>query len=317
MNGTLDRLADTDLQTAHAVLKAKGRTFYWASHGLKALHAQRATRLYAFCRLVDDLADTAISPEAAKAELAGISEAIACRITDDARVRDMLKLMQDCEIDPAIVQELLAGVMSDLDEVRIADVDALLHYCYQVAGTVGLMMCKVLDVRDAASGVHAVDLGVAMQLTNICRDVAEDARAGRRYLPASAIGDLPPGALVCPDAELRPRLRQCVADLLDLADAYYQNGENGLPYLPFTARCGILVAARLYRAIGTGLRRRNYDYWSDRVFVRTRRKCVLTASALFTQLGRPGFWVVPRQAHQMPSPTSARMTRISGVDRAN
>lgn len=80
MNGTLDRLADTDLQTAHAVLKAKGRTFYWASHGLKALHAQRATRLYAFCRLVDDLADTSISPEAAKAELAGISEAIACRV---------------------------------------------------------------------------------------------------------------------------------------------------------------------------------------------------------------------------------------------
>ena len=317
MNETTHRLDETDLRTANAVLKAKGRTFYWASHGLNAVHAQRATRLYGFCRLVDDLADTAISPGAAKAELAGISEAISCRVSGDARVRDMLKLMQDCKIDPAIVQELIAGVMSDLDEVRIADVDALLQYCYRVAGTVGLMMCQVLDVRHAASASHAVDLGVAMQLTNICRDVAEDASAGRRYLPASAIGDLQPGVLVCPEAELRPRLRQCVAELLDLADGYYQNGENGLPYLPFTARCGILIAARLYRAIGAGLKQRDYDYWSDRVFVRTRHKCVLTASALITQLGRPGFWFVPRQAHKMPSPVTAGMTRISGVDRAN
>lgn len=317
MNGTTHRTADTDLWTANAVLKAKGRTFYWASHGLNAVHAQRATRLYAFCRLVDDLADTATSPEAARAELVGISNAISRRVSDNARVRDMLKLMQDCEIDPAIVQELLAGVTSDLDEVRIADVDALLHYCYQVAGTVGLMMCQVLDVRDSASASHAVDLGVAMQLTNICRDVAEDASAGRRYLPASIIGNLPPEALAFPKAELRPCLRQCVAELLDLADGYYQNGENGLPYLPFTARCGILVAARLYRAIGTGLRQRDYDYWSDRVFVRTSRKCVLTASALITQLGRPGFWFVPRQTHQMPSPALAGMARISGVDRAN
>ena len=93
---------------------------------------------------------------------------------------------------------------------------------------------------------HTVDLGIAMQLTNICRDIAADAALNRRYLPAGLVGDLAPGALIHPTELLRGTVRQCVATLLDCADTYYQSGELGLSYLPARARSSILVAARMY-----------------------------------------------------------------------
>ena len=156
--------------------------------------------------------------------------------------------MRECGIEPEIARELIAGMASDAETVRVADEAELLRYCYRAAGTVGLMMCRVLDAREPAAAAHAVDLGIAMQLTNLCRDVADDARMGRRYLPASLVGDLPPGDLIEPSPALRPKVRAAVARLLALAELYYASGEAGLPFLPVRARAGILVAGRVYRA---------------------------------------------------------------------
>ncbi len=283
---------------AEATLARQGRSFYWARRLLGATHADRATRLYAFCRRLDDLVDEATSPEEARLALAAADRAIADGRTDDPVLQDGLALMRECGIEPGIVRELIAGMASDAETVRMADEAELLRYCYRAAGTVGLMMCRVLDAPEPAAAAHAVDLGIAMQLTNLCRDVSADARMGRRYLPASLVGDIAPTELIEPSPALQPALRAAVARLLALAETYYASGEAGLPFLPVRARAGILVAGRVYRAIGHRLAAAEHAYWEGRAFVLDWRKATITLSALTTQPLRGAFWSRP-QAHSV------------------
>lgn len=276
--------------SADTVLASKGRSFYLARHFLGAAHAAKATRLYRLCRYIDDLADEASSIEAGKVALTAVAASFVEQKTSHPVVQDGLDLLQECSVDADILMDLIAGVRSDLEPVRIPDLDALLRYCYQVAGTVGLMMCKVLDTDSRLAFKHAVDLGMAMQITNICRDVVDDAGADRRYLPASMVGDVSPLALLSPSPELRAKVQLCVKDLLELAQHYYRSGELGLSYLPIRARCSILVASRVYGAIGTQLKERNFDCWSGRAVVSAKRKAWITSQALLGIAVSPSFW---------------------------
>ena len=230
--------------------------------------------------------------------LAAADRAIADGRSEDPVLQDGLALMRECGIESGIVRELIAGMASDAETVRMADEAELLRYCYRAAGTVGLMMCRVLDAPEPAAAAHAVDLGIAMQLTNLCRDVSADARMGRRYLPASLVGDVAPTELIDPSLALQPALRAAVARLLALAETYYASGEAGLPFLPVRARAGILVAGRVYRAIGHRLAAAEYAYWEGRAFVPDWRKATITLSALTTQPLRGAFWSRP-QAHSV------------------
>jgi phytoene synthase len=288
--------ADLAFQKAEAALTQKGRTFHWARRLMGALHASRATRLYSFCRLIDDLADDATTPESGKSALLLAAEDVARGASLHPVIQDGINLMRECGIERAVVLELISGVASDLTLVQMVDEDALLRYCYQVAGTVGLMMCKVLDTKNHAALPHAVDLGIAMQLTNICRDVAVDASVGRRYLPASLVGPLEPKLLVYPALSLQPGVRKCIETLLDIADQYYRSGELGLSYLPVGARSGILTAARVYRAIGSRLRQQDSTYWLGRIVVPPGTKMRVTAQALVAVPFKPSFWT-PSQRH--------------------
>jgi phytoene synthase len=243
------------------------------------------------------LVDEAASPEEARVALAAADRAIADGRSDDPVLCDGLALMRECGIEPGIVRELIAGMASDAEVVRVADEAELLRYCYRAAGTVGLMMCRVLDAPEPAAAAHAVDLGIAMQLTNLCRDVAADARMGRRYLPASLVGDVAPDALIEPSPALQPALRVAVARLLALAEVYYASGEAGLPFLPVRARAGILVAGRVYRAIGHRLAAAEHAYWQGRAFVPDWRKATITLTALTTQPLRGAFWSRPTSHH--------------------
>ena len=267
---------------ADTMLSSKGRSFHWARRLLSPVHADRATRLYGFCRRVDDLADEAQSSELARYSLLDIEHAVRSGISNDPLVADTIMLLQECAIDPAIPVALIRGVMSDLEDVQIATVADLLRYCYSVAGTVGLMMSAALDVSDPRGLHHAIDLGIAMQLTNLCRDVQQDALSGRRYLPASLLGAIEPSRLIRPSSEDRPIVSETMETLLDLADTYYRSGEAGLPFLPANARSAILVAVRIYQAIGQRLRARSFDYWTVRAVVPTGRKAMITAGALLT-----------------------------------
>ena len=265
---------------ADDLLAQHGRSFHWARQLLSAPHAERATRLYGFCRRIDDMADESPSPAAAHAALATVRHALQTGQSDDRALRDMLRLMRGCGIDAAIPLELLQGVESDLGEVRMADMADLLLYCYRVAGTVGVMMTAALDVTAPEALPHAAHLGIAMQLTNICRDVREDALRGRRYLPATLVGALEPAALVAPTGAVRATAASAVTTLLKLADVYYASGEHGLHHLPASARAGILVAARLYREIGVVLGQREGDFWSSRAMVGAAGKTIVTLRAL-------------------------------------
>jgi phytoene synthase len=295
MNGSRGSSPDiaASIASAESVLAAKGRSFYWARNFLGRVHAERATRLYRLCRYIDDLADEAHSTSLAKQALTDTAVSVRNGSSDDPIIQDGLALMHECEIDAVVLLDLIAGVQSDLELVRMSDLDSLLCYCYQVAGTVGLMMCKVLDTDARAAFPHAVDLGIAMQLTNICRDIAADAAVNRRYLPASLVGDLSPELLLCPSGELSPKLKASVSSLLDCAEKYYQSGELGLSYLPVRARGGILVAGRVYREIGEQLRARGHDYWSERVVVSPWRKAAVTSRALIAPVCSRFFWSHP------------------------
>jgi len=270
----------TPYAAANELLAQRGRTFHWARRLLSAAHAERATRLYGFCRRIDDLADESPSPMFAHAALGTVRQALQSGQSDDPDLRDMLQLMRSCQIDPLIPLELVQGVESDLGAVLVADVAELLHYCYRVAGTVGLMMTAALDVGEPEALPRAIDLGIAMQLTNICRDVQADALLGRRYLPVSLVGELEPAALVAPVGAARSAAVRAVLSLLDLADRHYASAKQGLRYLPSGARNGILVAARAYRQIGQVLRRRDGDCWSSRACVGATAKAAITLSAL-------------------------------------
>ena len=265
---------------ARAVLRRHGRTFFFASHLLGRRHAERAATLYAFCRHVDNLADEASDPKAARIALSGVADALRAGRAEDVWTCAMLSLQAGTGMAVAPALDLITGVASDLDEVRIADEAELVRYAYRVAGTVGLMMCAVLDVHDPRAHPFAVDLGIAMQLTNIARDVGEDARMGRRYLPASWIGDVPATAIVAPDAALQRDLCDATRRLLALAERYYASGEAGLAFLPARARIAILAAARMYRAIGTRIAANDYRSWDQRAVVGSTAKAGHAAASV-------------------------------------
>jgi len=195
-------------------------------------------------------------------------------------ISDAIRLFHESHIDINIPISLIQGVMSDLSLVRMKDEAALMIYCYQVAGTVGLMMSKVLDIKDQRAYAHAIDLGMAMQITNICRDVAEDAQMNRIYLPATLIGDIAPSALIQPDAPTQDKIRAALIKLLTTANYYYQSGYDGLCFLPIRARLGIAIASGLYRQIGTNLASRHYACWSFRSVVSKKLKLLLSLKIL-------------------------------------
>jgi len=267
--------------SAGAVLKQHGKSFQFAGNFLTRTAHLRCARLYRFCRYLDDISDESADAVWAARQLKQIEADLQQRDPRDPVVADFLSLAHECEfeVDPAI--ELVRGVHGDLAGVDFRDEAELKRYAYRVAGTVGLMMCGVLGVKDPAALPHAIDLGMAMQLTNIARDVSKDAQAGRRYLPKELF-DLAPttNALAVGDPALRRDIRRAVQWLLTEADRYYRSGVAGLTYLPPRARLGILVAARVYQAIGREIERRNFAVWAGRTIVSPSKKVVIAARAL-------------------------------------
>ena len=287
-----------NLSCPHAILARHGKSFAWAARLMPARYARRAAQLYAVCRAVDDLVDSPLnsrcSEEAAEVvpertrraeRLERLRDDLFSARPYDALAKEFRTLSEETGLDLTAAAVLIDGVRSDIGRVRIADEAALLRYAYRVAGTVGVMMCDVLDVKHTRARPHAIDLGMAMQLTNIARDVSEDAGLDRRYLPASWI-DVEPRRLLASDAEVRVAASKAVLRLLDLADRFYISGFAGLSYLPLQVRPAIAAAGGLYRGIGTELRRRDGAFWAGRVTLSPARKAFLTGQAM-TLLSSP------------------------------
>ena len=276
MNGAGDLGAA--LPDAWPVLKRHGKTFAWAAHLMPRRDADRLAQLYAICRRLDDLADLDGSADA-RGRLQELRLAPWRPTSADPMARELARMVADVGLKQAPMQQLLDGLISDFDHRVIADEPSLIRYAYLVAGTVGLMVCDVLDVEAPTARKAAVSLGIAMQLTNIARDVQEDAVAGRKYVP-STWWDAAPEDIVNPSPDVQRTGAIAVLRLLDLADGYYDRASCGFAFLPLSSRIGLAVAARVYRGIGAELRRRGGAFHQGRVYVPHWRKAVLTVAAI-------------------------------------
>jgi phytoene synthase len=163
--------------------------------------------------------------------------------------------------------ELIEGMAMDVRGTRYGTLKELIFYCYRVAGTVGLMMSHVMGLRDETALKHAADLGIAMQLTNIARDITEDAAMGRIYLPLSWLQE---AGIRCEEIaapEHREKLAMLTQRLLREADRYYRSGDLGLWYLSFRSACAVAAGRHVYSEIGSSLLRKGARAWDERTYV--------------------------------------------------
>ncbi|MDC0603094.1 phytoene/squalene synthase family protein [Aliiglaciecola sp.] len=267
-------------ENATQVLKKHGRSFYFARLFLAADTGDAAARLYRFCRLIDDIADESPDKSQARIELERIQHSIEEDTSDNPVISDFLSLCHEYSIDRQHGNTLIMGVKQDLNPVSLGSYSELINYAFKVAGVVGLMMAPVLG-SSRAGYPFAIDLGIAMQFTNIARDILEDAKMQRRYLPADWVGDLSPDELQSPTAIQYQKTNDAVRQLLDLAETYYNSGISGLYYVNPKDKRAITIAAYIYREIGRELLKRDCDYRKGRVVIGTVRKCVLAATALW------------------------------------
>jgi phytoene synthase len=206
------------------------KSFNWAGFFLPKKTYQKCSLLYDFCRTVDDIADNGDVLGIKKKKLSVFKNDFINKNFNNLIIKNMWDLMNDHEISIKIVEDLFTGVESDLNEkVLFNSKKDLLIYSYRVAGTVGLMMAKILNVKDKDSMKAAIDLGVAMQLTNIARDVVEDSKNNRFYIQHDF---------------------QVISNTLTLADLFYKSCFTSIKKIPFNFRFAILVARRVYKKIG-------------------------------------------------------------------
>lgn len=206
--------------------------------------------LYCFCRRLDDAVDEAPGKDEARAALSQWRDELEGRRPARPLIAAFVAGAARSGLPLESAQHLLDGMAADLGEVRMADDAALVRYAYQVSSSVGLMLAPLLQVRGDEALRRVVDLGVGLQLSNVLLGVAEDARRGRVYLPATRLRDLglsSDDVLRAPDD---PRLRPVLRGLADLADCYYRSAELGAATIPLRYRHGVMLLGRAYGALG-------------------------------------------------------------------
>ena len=253
------------------------KSFNWAGFFLPKNVYNDCSKLYAFCRVLDDLVDEKIKLELRierfneiksifnkSYELGNNNRKVIDKNEHEIIVNNMIVLAENNNIKRIILDDLIKGVSSDLKKkVHLRSVKDLLVYSYRVAGSVGLMMAKILNVNDTRSLKGAIDLGIAMQLTNIARDVTEDQKMNRQYIK--------------PDFEN-------IEATLKLADLFYESSFTSINKIPFKYRFAIIVARRVYRQIGRKImQKKNMESYekSGKIYVNNFGKIYQTILSLF------------------------------------
>lgn len=285
--------------TPEATLAKGSRSFSLAAQFLPASTRSDAAVVYSMCRLIDDEADATSDLEHARRCLHSLAQEINGQAQPRPLVADFLRVIDRRRIDRRHALELIEGALSDLGTVRVNDEGELLRYAYRVAGTVGLMMSGVIGADHPQAPPFAIDLGIAMQLTNIARDVKEDTALGRVYLPRTWLEELGHSAEALLAAQIpADRLTVVVRRLLSLAEVYYRSADQGLRYIPLRTRVAILVASRVYRGIGRLLLQRGANPMLGRTVVPPLWRLCTAGLALF-ELIRPSILgLTPGSAHR-------------------
>ena len=273
------------------LLARHGKSFHWARYFLGKEVAERATHLYAFCRYLDDIADDTKYNN--QDELLDIKNRLspASKLDDqDPRIISFKRLHKMVNFNLSAANDLIDGLISDQQDVCISTEEILTQYSYQVAGTVGLMMAAILDAQSKRAFPFAIDLGIAMQLTNIARDVLEDAENHRRYIPGVFCNDMPPKRILTGafdnDVLSREIIKNSINKILDMAEKYYESGLLGLSYLPVRNHLAIGIAAIVYRQIGRKLLKLGTQWWTGRHVVGMFEKIIYSFLVIPTLLKR-------------------------------
>lgn len=267
-------IAPDDLAHCRAAIKTGSRSFYAASHLLPARVRDPALALYAFCRLADDAVDLTYEKAAAVLSLRDRLDLVYAGTPRNAPAdRAFTAMVEDHDMPRALPDALLEGLAWDAMERRYDTLSDVRAYSARVAAAVGAMMTVLMGVRDADALARACDLGVAMQLTNIARDVGEDAAEGRLYLPCDMMIDegLDPDMFLA-TPKLSAPLERVVSRLLAEARRLYHRSEPGIAELPLSCRPGIFAARHIYDGIATQVRQANFDSINQRARTNGRQK---------------------------------------------
>ena len=245
-------------------LSVYAKSFSWAGFFLPRETLKKCSVLYDFCRVADNIADDRDEIEVKEKKFAEFENDFNQKKFDNLIIKNMWGIMDEFNISIKIVQDLLAGIKSDIKEkVEINSKKELLIYSYRVAGTVGLMMAKILNVTKKNSLKSAIDLGIAMQLTNISRDVLEDSKNNRFYIEENF---------------------ETISSTINLANRYYQDSFYAIKSIPISFRFSILVARRVYRKIGYKiLKKKNLENYqrSGKIYVSNIEKILETFLSIF------------------------------------
>ena len=288
------RAADKLLSRCREAIRLGSLSFAGAARVFDPVTREAAYLLYAWCRHCDDQIDgerlglrTGDPTDVAGAQRQRLERLVDLtrRALDGESVGDpafeaLGRVVRQHGIPAIYPFELLEGFAMDVEGRRYRSLENLLQYCYHVAGVVGLMMAHVMGVREESALRRAADLGIALQLTNIARDVVDDARAGRLYLPLEWLeqAGLAHGEVALPGN--RERLAGVVRRLLDEAERYYASGDLGLKSLPLRSAWAVAVARGVYSEIGRLVRSRGASAWEARAVVPRRLKLAWLARGL-------------------------------------
>ena len=245
-------------------LSIYAKSFNWAGFFLPKQTYLKCSALYDFCRVADNIADSNEAIELKKIKFLDFQNNFNNKKFDDPIIKNMWQLINEFNIPMEVVHDLLDGINSDIQQsIKLHKKKDLLLYSYRVAGTVGLMMAKILRVNKKHALKSAIDLGIAMQLTNISRDVVEDLNFGRSYIDLNF-------------EEIRSTIK--------LSESYYENSFYSIKEIPLAFRFAILVARRVYRKIGYKiLKKQNLENYkkSGKIYVTNIEKIIETFCSVY------------------------------------
>ena len=247
------------------LLEKHAKSFYWASFFLSRENFKKCSVLYNFCRTLDDIADETNQLDIKKNNFIKFKKDFLDKNLDNKIIKEMWSIIVSENISKNVVIDLFDGIETDLEKkVRIKSKKDLLVYCYRVAGTVGLMMSKILKVKNKEALKGAIDLGIAMQLTNIARDVNEDIKRDRKYIDSNF---------------------SSIQETIEESEIFYQNSFNSIIGIPFLrSRFSIVLARRVYKKIGDLiLRKKNIENYNKagKIYVSNFSKIVETFLSIF------------------------------------
>jgi phytoene synthase len=246
------------------LLKKHAKSFYWASFFLSSNTLDKCSSLYNFCRTLDDIVDDDNNLEIKKEIFSKFKRDFENKNLNNQIIKDIWSVIDNENISKQIIIDLFDGVETDLKEkVVINSKKDLLVYSYRVAGTVGLMMSKILKVKNKEALKGAIDLGIAMQFTNIARDVCEDKARNRQYIDHDFLA---------------------IQKIISESQIFYENSFNSISNIPIRSRFSVIVARRVYRKIGDYiLKKKNIDNYNKagKIYVPMVEKIIQTFLSVF------------------------------------